>query len=264
MAKLGAYWFSQLCVWGLTGSCALLALAGIVGSFAPGSEFLGISLVAWCVTTFALVTAFSISGVNVMASAIMHAVSRPGGWRAWHWPTVIPATVCLLIFSLTSNVGVHLGWGVLRDAAPDAELPNNIFVGWILSLLPFAKPLSMLAIAGRHAIDQKRLDEEKRAEQSRAESVVHLELHHRHTEKMARIAARSSNKNASSASDMADDRSSKTVRPVSGNGPTAEDRERARSLLVQGHKPIDVHRMTGVPHGTLKRQVLELRRSQNS
>lgn len=40
---------------------------------------------------------------------------------------------------------------------------------------------------------------------------------------------------------------------------TAEDRALARSLIAQGVAPLEVHKRTGVPHGTCKRQAAEFK-----
>lgn len=42
------YGFSKFCVWGLTGSCAALALIGVLGMFgAEGATFFGLDRVGW-------------------------------------------------------------------------------------------------------------------------------------------------------------------------------------------------------------------------
>ena len=112
-----SYTFSSFCAWGLTGSSAALGLVGVLGMFTPNGQILGLDRTGWCVIAFAAVMAFAILQVNNMAEAAMHAIDRPGGFRRWHWPTLVPAIICAAGFAVGANIGAHLGWQILRASA---------------------------------------------------------------------------------------------------------------------------------------------------
>lgn len=189
-----AYRFSEFCAWGLVGSCAALALVGVLGMFT--SDVFGIDSTAAAVAALAFVMAFAILQINNMSEAAMQAIDRP--LKQWHWPTLIPALFCVVVFAVASNIGVHLGWEVLAASAVHPErLPDAETVGQIFLVLSVAKPLSMLAVAGRKAMDQARLAAAEAAEQARHDRNAEAERANRHAENLARIEAQASAASAS-------------------------------------------------------------------
>lgn len=162
MSNPRSYVWSTVCAWGLTGSVAVLGVAGAITMFQPSAEFDGL-----CVAAFASMAAFSIAGANNAAAAAMHAMSREGGWRKWHWPTLAPAILCAVGFAIASNFGVHLGWAILAEnAAHPDKLPSALQVDAAALFLCFAKPAMTWVIEGRRAMDDEAKAAADRAEQA--------------------------------------------------------------------------------------------------
>ena len=151
MSTERSYPWSTFCAWGLTGSVAVLGVAGAVAMFEPAANLNGV-----CVAAFAAMAAFSIAGANNAAAAAMHALSASGGWRKWHWPTLAPAIVCAIGFAIASNIGVHLGWSILAaGAAQPQHLPSASQIDMAALFLCFAKPAMTWVIEGRRTMDRE-------------------------------------------------------------------------------------------------------------
>lgn len=151
MSTERSYPWSTFCAWGLTGSVAVLGVAGAVAMFEPAANLNGV-----CVAAFAAMAAFSIAGANNAAAAAMHALSASGGWRKWHWPTLAPAIVCAIGFAIASNIGVHLGWSILAaGAAQPQHLPSASQIDAAALFLCFAKPAMTWVIEGRRTMDRE-------------------------------------------------------------------------------------------------------------
>lgn len=181
---------SKICLWGLTGSCAALGLFGVVGMFTPDGDFLGLDRTGWCVLAMALVMAFAIASVNNMADAAMHAIEKARSWREVHWPTLVPALICAAGFAVGSNVGVHLGWEILKaGAAHPGQLPPTATVDAVFLFLSLAKPLSMFAVSGREALDRRAVERAQADREAREEAARTERLRMQHEETMARIGA---------------------------------------------------------------------------
>lgn len=156
------YSASSLCAWGLTLSGAAFGVAGILALFvaSPTLSFI-------CVFALAAMTAFAVACANFAAAAAMHAVS---GASRVHWPTFWPSLALTGIFAVGSAGGVHLGWLVLADMAPNPDkLPDAKLVDAAALVLCVAKPAMTWIIEGRKAIDviaareaAEKADEEKR------------------------------------------------------------------------------------------------------
>lgn len=140
------YSASSLCAWGLTLSGAAFGVAGILALFVQSGA---LNLV--CVVALASMTAFAVACANFAAAAAMHAVS---GASTVHWPTFWPSLILTLVFAIGSAGGVHLGWLVLADMAPNPEkLPDVQIVDIAAAILCVAKPAMTWIIEGRKAID---------------------------------------------------------------------------------------------------------------
>lgn len=149
-----SYLWSTVCAWSLTISVVVLGVAGAIAMFMPADELAGLSRQQWCVTAFAAMAALSIACANNAAAAAMHAISRPGGWMHWHWPTLAPSLICAIGFAFASNQAVHLGWAVLAAmAAHPEDLPPAEQVNTAALFLCFAKPAMAWIIEGRKAMD---------------------------------------------------------------------------------------------------------------
>ncbi|MEQ1811542.1 MAG: hypothetical protein ABL889_16550 [Terricaulis sp.] len=183
MPKLGAYWFSRFSVWGYLCSCALFALTGVIGAFVPSTVFPEAGRACLSASAYALLIVFSMLSSNAMASALMHAISGPGGWKAPHWPTLISATLGVMMFAIPSIEGMHLGWQVLRAEPIQVGLPSKL----LLLSFTIGKLASRSALAGREAIDRATLDEQKRAQMMRIDRAADLEREHRREVRLARI-----------------------------------------------------------------------------
>lgn len=257
LPKLPAYWFSRFSVWGYLVSCALFALSGVAGAFAP-SEFTEADRAGWCAVAYAPVTVFSMLCSSAMASAMMHSITGPGGWKAPHWPTLISAFLGFIVFAVPSSEGMHLGWQVLRSEPTQVGLPN-----WFVVLsFTAAKLVSRLALDGREAIDCAKLDEEKHVEIMRSDRAADAERERRHKEKLARIEGKKSAIRHLKPS-VATTQTDKAEPLASHNSEKSkfslELRQQAVELLSQGQTPLEVHKHTGIPRATLKRQAWELK-----
>jgi hypothetical protein len=140
------YSASSLCAWGLTLSGAMFGVAGILALFITSTV---LNLI--CVVALASMTAFAVACANFAAAAAMHSFS---GASHVHWPTFWPSLALTLIFAFGSAGGVHLGWLVLADMAPNPEkLPPVHMVDIAAAVLCVAKPAMTWIIEGRKAID---------------------------------------------------------------------------------------------------------------
>lgn len=165
------YFWSRLCAWGLTAAVAVLGLTGVAAIFIPGGAFLGASLQQWCVAALAAMIVLSVVNANNAAAAAMHAISTSGGWRHWHWPTLLPSIILAAGFAAASNVGVHLGWEILAAAADDQHaLPSVWVIDAAALFVSFAKPGMTWIIEGRMAIERVKAQAEQAAQDARVEA----------------------------------------------------------------------------------------------
>jgi hypothetical protein len=165
------YSWSRLCAWALTAAVAVLGLSGVTAIFIPDGAFLGASLQQWCVISLAAIIVLSVANANNAAAAAMHAISIPGGWRRWHWPTLAPSLVLAAGFAGASNIGVHLGWAILAAAADDQHaLPSVWVIDAAALFVSFAKPGMAWIIEGRLAIERAQAQVEQEAQDARIEA----------------------------------------------------------------------------------------------
>lgn len=166
------YLWSTFCAWSLTISVVVLGVAGAMAMFLPAGDLAGLSRDQWCVLAFAAMAALAIACANNAAAAAMHAISRPGGWSKWHWPTLAPALACAVGFAVASNVAVHLGWSILAAVAAHPEaLPDARQVDLAALFLCFAKPAMAWIIEGRKAMDLSDRQAAEAAEEERLAAI---------------------------------------------------------------------------------------------
>lgn len=168
------YEWSTVCAWGLTASGAALGLFGVIGMFS------GADLTAACITAFSVMLVFAVISVNCAAAALIHAVSRPGGWKRWHWPTVILSLACTVGFAVAANIGVHMGWALMAARAAHPEtLPDAAFVNGAFLFLSFAKPALSCIVEGRRMMDSADEALRQAAGDARAQELRLAEIHAR-------------------------------------------------------------------------------------
>ena len=148
------YTWSSIFAWGLTLSGATLATGGVLGMFWPQMD------IGWlCVGAFAAMMAFGIGLVNCAASGAMHAIKhrKPDGGRI-DWAVLIPALACCAGFAFATNIGVHMGWEIVKANAPaGAHLPPAATVDIVFYIFAFAKPAMAWIVEGRKAMDAETL-----------------------------------------------------------------------------------------------------------
>jgi hypothetical protein len=144
------YTWSSIFAWGLTLSGATLATGGVIGMFWP---LLNISWL--CVGAFAAMMAFGIGLVNCAASGAMHAIKhRKGDGGKVDYAVLLPALLCCLGFAFATNIGVHMGWEIVKSNAPaGAKLPPAATVDIVFYIFAFAKPAMAWIVEGRKAMD---------------------------------------------------------------------------------------------------------------
>lgn len=145
-----AYTWSSIFAWGLTLSGATLATGGVIGMFWPELE------ISWlCVAAFAGMMAFGIGLVNCSAAGALQAIKhrKPDG-RQVDWAVLLPALACCVGFAFATNIGVHMGWEIVKANAPDgATLPAAATVDAVFYIFAFAKPAMAWIVEGRKAMD---------------------------------------------------------------------------------------------------------------
>lgn len=144
------YTWSSIFAWGLTLSGAALAIGGVIGMFWPQLN------ISWlCVGAFAAMMAFGIGLVNCAASGAMHAIKhRKGDGGKVDYAVLLPALLCCLGFAFATNIGVHMGWEIVKANAPTgAKLPPATTVDIVFYIFAFAKPAMAWIVEGRKAMD---------------------------------------------------------------------------------------------------------------
>ena len=153
---------------------------------------------------------------------------------------------------------MHLGWQVLRAEPIQVGLPNEL----VLLSFTVGKLASSSSLAGREAIDRATLDEEKHAEMMRSDQAADAERERRHKERLARIEGKKSAIQHVKPS-VAIPQTEQPDPPASHNSEQSrfplELRKQAVEQLSQGKTPLEVHKSTGIPRSTLKRQAWELK-----
>ena len=144
------YTWSSIFAWGLTLSGAALATGGVIGMFWPQLN------ISWlCVASFAAMMAFGIGLVNCAASGAMHAIKhRKADGGKVDWAVLLPALLCCAGFAFATNIGVHMGWEIVKANAPaGATLPPAATVDIVFYIFAFAKPAMAWIVEGRKAMD---------------------------------------------------------------------------------------------------------------
>lgn len=144
------YTWSSIFAWGLTLSGATLATGGVVGMFWPQLD------ISWlCVAAFAAMMAFGIGLVNCAASGAMHAIKhRKADGGKVDWAVLLPALLCCVGFAFATNIGVHMGWEIVKANAPaGAALPPATTVDIVFYIFAFAKPAMAWIVEGRKSMD---------------------------------------------------------------------------------------------------------------
>jgi hypothetical protein len=164
------YTWSTIFAWGLTLSGAALATGGVVGMFWPQMN------IGWiCISAFAAMMAFGIGLVNCSAAGALHAVKhRKADGTQVDWTVLAPALAVCLGFAFATNIGVHLGWEIVKANAPaGAKLPPSATINIVFYIFAFAKPAMAWIVEGRKAMDaesramlqaQRRAEAQKMAE----------------------------------------------------------------------------------------------------
>jgi hypothetical protein len=152
MERLHDYRWSSIFAWGLTLSGAALATGGVVGMFWPA-----INISALCVIAFAGMMAFGIGLVNCSAAGALHAIKhKKADGRQIDWTVLVPAVATCLGFAFATNLGVHMGWEVVKANAPEgARLPPTATVDMVFYIFAFAKPAMAWIVEGRRAMDDE-------------------------------------------------------------------------------------------------------------
>lgn len=144
------YTWSSIFAWGLTLSGATLATGGVIGMFWPQLD------ISWlCVIAFAAMMAFGIGLVNCAASGAMHAIKhRKADGGKVDYTVLLPALLCCVGFAFATNIGVHMGWEIVKANAPaGAHLPPAATVDIVFYIFAFAKPAMAWIVEGRKAMD---------------------------------------------------------------------------------------------------------------
>ncbi len=144
------YTWSSIFAWGLTLSGATLATGGVIGMFWPQMD------IGWlCVIAFAAMMAFGIGLVNCAASGAMHAIKhRKSDGGKVDYAVLLPALLCCLGFAFATNIGVHMGWEIVKTNAPaGAHLPPAATVDIVFYIFAFAKPAMAWIVEGRKSMD---------------------------------------------------------------------------------------------------------------
>lgn len=144
------YTWSSIFAWGLTLSGATLATGGVLGMFWPQMD------IGWlCVGAFAAMMAFGIGLVNCAASGAMHAIKhRKADGGKVDYAVLLPALACCVGFAFATNIGVHMGWEIVKVNAPaGAHLPPAFTIDAVFYIFAFAKPAMAWIVEGRKAMD---------------------------------------------------------------------------------------------------------------
>ncbi len=161
------YSWSTIFAWGLTLSGAALATGGVVGMFWPHLD------IGWiCIIAFAAMMAFGIGLVNCSAAGALHAVKhRKADGTQVDWTVLVPALAVCLGFAFATNIGVHLGWEIVKANAPaGAKLPPSSTINIVFYIFAFAKPAMAWIVEGRKAMDAESraiMQAQRRAEAQR-------------------------------------------------------------------------------------------------
>jgi len=145
-----AYTWSSIFAWGLTLSGATLATGGVIGMFWPEMD------IGWlCIIAFAGMMAFGIGLVNCSAAGALQAIKhRKEDGGTVDWAVLIPALACTVGFAFATNIGVHLGWEIVKAKAPaSAKLPSAYTIDAVFYIFAFAKPAMAWIVEGRKAMD---------------------------------------------------------------------------------------------------------------
>lgn len=140
-----SYGWSSFYAWGLTLSGAVLALGGVVGAYAIDQRGPAVAL---CIGAAAVLMACAIACTNMAASAAIRAMRRP----RVVWAVLLPAAAICAGLGYVAQLGIHLGWDVLKSGGEVAVMPETSLT-WALWITAFAKPVMALLIEGMKSID---------------------------------------------------------------------------------------------------------------
>jgi hypothetical protein len=167
------YTWSSIFAWGLTLSGATLATGGVIGMFWPELD------IGWlCIIAFAGMMAFGIGLVNCSAAGALQAIkhSKHNG-RQVDWAVLVPALACCVGFAFATNIGVHLGWEIVKINAPvDAKLPAAATVDTVFYIFAFAKPAMAWIVEGRKAMDAEDFAARQAARRREAADIAAAEM----------------------------------------------------------------------------------------
>ena len=167
------YTWSSIFAWGLTLSGATLATGGVIGMFWPHFN------ISWmCVVAFAGMMAFGIGLVNCAASGAMHAIKhrKLDGGRV-DWAVLLPALACCVGFAFATNIGVHMGWEIVKANAPDgATLPPAATIDLVFYIFAFAKPAMAWIVEGRKAMDAETMSARQAQRRKEASEIAAAEV----------------------------------------------------------------------------------------
>ena len=67
---------------------------------------------------------------------------------------LLPALLCCIGFAFATNIGVHMGWEIVKVNAPaGAHLPPAFTIDAVFYIFAFAKPAMAWIVEGRKAMD---------------------------------------------------------------------------------------------------------------
>ena len=236
------YTWSSIFAWGLTLSGATLATGGVLGMFWPQMD------IGWlCVGAFAAMMAFGIGLVNCAASGAMHAIKhRKADGGKVDYAVLLPALACCAGFAFATNIGVHMGWEIVKANAPaGAHLPPAATVDIVFYIFAFAKPAMAWIVEGRKAMDaethavrqiQRRKDAADMADAEAAREAFRAEIAHAEAARIEDAAAAPAVEAAAPAEPKA---------PRQRRAKTEEElREAARKAVARRAAAFRDHRMT--------------------
>ena len=216
------YTWSSIFAWGLTLSGATLAPGGVIGMFWPQLD------ISWlCVIAFAAMMAFGIGLVNCAASGAMHAIKhRKADGGKVDYAVLLPALLCCIGFAFATNIGVHMGWEIVKANAPaGAHLPPAATVDIVFYIFAFAKPAMAWIVEGRKAMDAETMANRHAQRRREAAELAAAEAAVEAAKEAARLEAQRID---AAMAEAAQAEATATVEPEKAEAEAAEKKSRAR------------------------------------